>query len=280
MHVKTVIFSEKSLTFALRYCNFSERYMMTSPLHFYLSLNAFSPTFWISCQPLWSPSQCFFGAQMTVLRSTFKDNCLIGVFSYAVGSRGPEKGSDNSVIMRLQQIFTFVAKLWRMSWQSHALSTSTFPLWTLRCSEKKKLQGIYQCKCTSIFVRTHGCISVYEWDVWGCLNLAGLQVSMGKFFGSAFIPCALPLSPLWKVGEHNHTVHLLPPSAALGYKVSDEVYLCKMLWGGASHAWRQLSPEPFSKGFAVNMTSPVESRRDVLRWGGSRLRGKYSYGLR
>lgn len=137
MHVKTVIFSEKSLTFARRYCNFSERYMMTSPLHFYLSLNAFSPTFWISCQPLWSPSQCFFGAQMTVLCSTFKDNCLIGVFSYAVGSRGPEKGSDNSVIMRLQQIFTFVAKLWRMSWQPHALSTSTFLIWTLRCSEKK-----------------------------------------------------------------------------------------------------------------------------------------------
>lgn len=48
---------------------------------------------------------------MTELGSTFKDNCLIGVFSYAVGSRGPEKGSDNSVIMRLQQIFTFVAKL-------------------------------------------------------------------------------------------------------------------------------------------------------------------------
>lgn len=44
--------------------------------------------------------------------------------------------------------------------------------------------------------------------------------------------------------------------------------------------WRQLSPEPFSKGFAVNMTLPVESRRDVLWWGGSRLRGKYSYGLR
>lgn len=141
MHVKTVIFSEKSLTFARRYCNFSERYMMTSPLHFYLSLNGFSPTFWISCQPLWSPSQCFFGAQMTVLCSTFKDNCLIGVFSYAVGSRGPEKGSDNSVIMRLQQIFTFVAKLWRMSWQPHALSTSTFLIWTLRCSEKKNCRA-------------------------------------------------------------------------------------------------------------------------------------------
>lgn len=45
---------------------------------------------------------------MTELGSTFKDNCLIGVFSYAVGSRGPEKGSDNSVIMRLQQIYAFV----------------------------------------------------------------------------------------------------------------------------------------------------------------------------
>lgn len=34
----------------------------------------------------WSPSQCVFGAQMTELGPTFKDNCLIGVFSYAVGS--------------------------------------------------------------------------------------------------------------------------------------------------------------------------------------------------
>lgn len=107
---KTIIFSDRSLPFRRRYCNFSKRYMMTSPLHFYLSLNAFSPTFWISCQPPWSASQCFFGAQMTELGSTFKDNCLIGVFSYAVGSWGPEKGSDNSVIMRLEQIYAFVGR--------------------------------------------------------------------------------------------------------------------------------------------------------------------------
>lgn len=59
------------------------------------------------------------------LGSTFKDNCLIGVFSHAVGSWGPEKGSDNSVIMRLQQIYTFEAELWRMSRQRRALSMST-----------------------------------------------------------------------------------------------------------------------------------------------------------
>lgn len=97
----------------------------------------------------WSPSQCFFGTQMTELGPTFKDNCLIGVFSYAVGSWGPEKGSDNSVIIRLRQIYAFVAELWRMSWRPLALSASTFPPWTPRYSERKafsiKIQ--YLCLC-------------------------------------------------------------------------------------------------------------------------------------
>lgn len=241
MHIKTIIFSDKSLTFRCGYCNFSERYMMTSPLRFYLSLNAFSPTFWISCQPLWAPSQCFFGAQMTELGSTFKDNCLIGVFSYAVGSWGPEKGSDNSVIMRLQQIYAFAAELWRMSWQPRALSTSTLPPWTLRYSQNCGASfntntrvfarvSVWVCVC---IVRTHDCISVYEWDVRVCLNPARLQVCLGKkIFASAFIPAALPLSPIWKVEEHYYMVHLLPSGTALGYKVSDEVYLCKLFLGG------------------------------------------------
>lgn len=144
--------------------------MMTSPLHFYLSLNAFSPTFWISCQPLWSPSQCFFGAQMTELGSTFKDNCLIGAFSYAVGSRGPEKASDNSVITRLQQIYAFVAELWRMSWQPHALSASTLPPWTLRysqnCSFNTKAQVfVCVCACVSGFMSMCQCMNETSEDV-------------------------------------------------------------------------------------------------------------------
>lgn len=43
--------------------------------------------------------------QMTELGLTFKDNCLIGLFSYAVGGWGPEKGSDNSVITWIRQIY-------------------------------------------------------------------------------------------------------------------------------------------------------------------------------
>lgn len=170
---------------------------MTSPLHFYLSLNAFSPTFWISCQPLWAPSQCFFGAQMTELGPTFKDNCLIGVFSYAVGSWGPEKGSDNSVIMRLQQIYAFAAELWRMSWQPRALSTSTLPPWTPRYSQNCGASfntntrvfarvSVWVCVC---IVRTHDCISVYEWDVRVCLNPARLQVCRGKNLCLCFYSC-------------------------------------------------------------------------------------------
>lgn len=132
---KAIIFFDKSPRFSVLLLQFLKALHDDKPSpFFYLSLNAFSPTFWISCQPLWSPSQCFFGAQMTELGSTFKDNCLIGVFSYAVGSWGPEKGSDNSIIMRLQQIHTFVAELWRMSWQPHTLSTSTLPPRTLRYS--------------------------------------------------------------------------------------------------------------------------------------------------
>lgn len=40
----------------------------------------------LAVSQLCSPSQYVFGAQMTELGPTFKDNCLIGVFSYAVGS--------------------------------------------------------------------------------------------------------------------------------------------------------------------------------------------------
>lgn len=48
---------------------------------------------------------------MNELGPTFKDNCLIGVFSYMVPNREAKKGSDNCVIMQPQRIRTFVAEL-------------------------------------------------------------------------------------------------------------------------------------------------------------------------
>lgn len=138
----------------------------------------------LAVSQLWSPSQCFFGAEMTELGPTFKDNCLIGAFSYAVGSWGPEKGSDNSVIMRLQQICTFVAELWRMSWQPCALSTSTCPPWALRYSWSKAFFNkntveYWLCEWVCI-VRTHDCISGNEWDVRLCLIPPGFKVCPWK----------------------------------------------------------------------------------------------------
>lgn len=44
---------------------------------------------------------------MNELRPTFKDNCLIGVFSYAAHSWEPKKGSDNSLIMQPQRMPAF-----------------------------------------------------------------------------------------------------------------------------------------------------------------------------
>lgn len=205
----------------------------------------------LAVSQLWSPSQCFFGAEMTELGPTFKDNCLIGAFSYAVGSWGPEKGSDNSVIMWLQQIYAFVAELWRMSWQPCALSTSTRPPWTVRYSWSKAFFNkntveylrVWLCEWVCI-VRTHDCISqeMNEMSEYVWIHL-GSRYSMS--WKKAFIPATRAMSPIWKVEEPYYILHLLPSSTAPGYKVSDEVYLCKTFWGGTSHTWRQLSPEPF-----------------------------------
>lgn len=48
---------------------------------------------------------------MNELGPTFKDNCLIGVFSCMVPNREAKKGSDNCIIMQPQRIRTFVAEL-------------------------------------------------------------------------------------------------------------------------------------------------------------------------
>lgn len=195
---------------------------MTSPPYsfYYLSFDAFSSTVWISCQPLRSPSQCFFGAQMTELDSTFKDNYLIGVFSYAVASPGPEKGSDNSVITLLQQIDAFVPELWRMSWQIYTLSCppSLYRLWDtakiagpliiqIHVSVLSGLMTVSRCvKETSEFVRLRrGCRCVWE-----------------KSF--LLLHCHCLLFERWKSTITRYIFFLLR------YKVSDEVYLCKLFW--------------------------------------------------
>lgn len=195
---------------------------------------------------------------MTELGSTFKDNCLIGVFSYAVGSWGPEKGSDNSVIMRQQQIYAFVAELWRMSWQPHALSASTLPSNGL--GDTAKIAGLLFNSNTWAFafagllwvpvciVGTHECISVYEWDVRVCLNPESLQVwwCLRKIFTSYLYSCCAATVSYLRGGKrllHGTSSSFLVQ--LFGYKVSDEVYLCKILWVGTSQTWRRLLPEPF-----------------------------------
>ena len=135
MHMKTIIFSDKTLTFLAQLLQFFRALRNDKPSPFFIwALMLLAPLSELAVRQLWSPSQCFFGAQMTELGPTFKDNCLIGVFSYAVGSWGPGKGSDNSVIMRLQQIYAFAVELWRTSWQPRAPCMSTLPPWTPRYS--------------------------------------------------------------------------------------------------------------------------------------------------
>lgn len=62
-------------------------------------------------------------------------------------------------------------------------------------------------------------------------------------------------------------LRLLPSSTALGHKVSDEVYLCKLFWGRNITYMAAPTGAFFLcyKSFSVNITLPVESRRDVER---------------
>lgn len=144
-----------------------------------------------------------------------------------------------TLIMRLQQICAFVGRAVKNELTASCSLSVHSP--SMDSEIQLKLHGLFQykymgiCVCVAVWVcivRTHDCISVYEWDVRVCLDPARLQVCLGTIFASAFIPAALPLSPIWKVEEHYYMVHLLPSSTALGYKVSDEVYLCKLFFFG------------------------------------------------
>lgn len=154
----------------------------------------------------------------------------------------PEKGSANSVIMELKQIYTFAGELWRICWQFHALCVSTLLPWSLRYSWSRTFfnkRHLYLCVrgCEWVCIRrTCDCTSGNEWDVRTCLNQIRLKVCGEKSFAST--PASLEMSLIWNVEEYYCTAHPLPFVQTRGYTVSDEDYLYKVFWERTSHTWQ------------------------------------------
>lgn len=177
-------------------------------------LSAFGLSFRISCQAMWSSPQCFFGAQMTELGSTFKDNFLIGVFSYAVGGWGSEekKSAFNSNYAGKTDILQKSCTEW-------AERLELF----LKLHSLLKLLGLFSVQTNrSVTVRSHECIYQFmnemSEDFW--IQLGWRLV---KTLSSVLFPL-LSHCLLFERWKHLYTLHF--PSTVLWYKVSDKVNLC------------------------------------------------------